>query len=682
MIEVELPDGRVVEVETDDPQQAAEAARKFLAPQRTTGQELARQGGLSARALVEGVAALPAMVANVPAMAYNTGADLIQGEGQGFRFPEQNQAVSQALTSLGVPQPETPTERVVQDASRTLAGAGSVAGAASRLPGALAGTLAANPGTQAASAIGAGTAGGATREMGGGPLEQFVASILGGLAAPMAVNAANKAGQAARQFIRPQDIDAQVQLTFERAGVDWPALSEAARRQLVEDAKAAVATGQNLDDAALRRLADFRAIGATPMRGDVTQNPRFVTQERNLAKTQANMGAAAGPDLPQIQNANARTVINTLDDVAQSADDAFATGQQIIGRVNAVDDAITGVKNTRYAAARDAAGQDIPLSPAEFINRAREALDKNLKGKYLPPEISSTLDDIATGKAPFDVRVIDILKTDLAAASRGTRDGNTKAAIAIVRNALEASEPKLGQFGTTTPVTGAQGAAMAQASQLPPEALRLLDRARRLAAGQFRWRESYPFIEDALGGAQPDKFVQKHIINGSVENLTGIRRLTGGDRTLRDAIRAQLVGYIRQRGGVDGDVTRFSSAGMEKGLEAIGRRKLALFFSPQEIRRIEAAVNVAKYMQAQPMGAAVNNSNSGAMVVGKALEAVIEGSKFLPFARVVTGANTAITARGAANVSGALVPAAPRVPVPAAPLGLAAVPPSDERRRN
>jgi hypothetical protein len=672
----------VVEVETDDPQAAAEAARKFLQPQRTTGQEVARQGGLSARAMVEGVASLPAMVANVPAMAYNAGADLIQGDGQGFRFPEQNQAVSQALTSLGVPQPENATERVVQDIGRTVSGAGSVVSVASRLPGAIAGTLAANPGTQLASATGSGAAGGATREMGGGPLEQFVASILGGVAAPFAVNAANRAGQAVRSAIRPQDIDAQVQLTFENAGVDWRALSESARRQLVEDAKAAVATGRDLDDAALRRLADFRAIGATPLRGDVTQDPRLITQERNLAKTQANMGATAGPDLGAIQNANAQRVLTTLDEAATSADDAFATGQGLIGRVREVDDAITTAKNTRYTAARKAAGQDIPLSPAEFINQARTALDRELKGKYLPAEISSTLDDIATGKVPFDVRVIDILKTDLARASRGSSDGNVRAAVGIVRNALESAEPRLGQFGTTTPVTGAQGAAMNQASQMPAEALRLLDRARKLAATQFKWQESLPFIEDALGGAQPDKFVQKHVINGSVANAAGIRKLVGGNAPLREAVRAQIIGYLKQRGGADSDVTRFSSAGLEKGIEAIGRRKLLMWFKPDEVQKIESAVRVAKYMQSQPMGAAVNNSNSGALVVGKALDALTEGAKWFPGARMVTGANAAITARSATDVGGALVPAAPRVPLPATPLGLAAVPPRDDDRRD
>lgn len=679
MIEVELPDGRIVEVETNDPQVAAAAAKKFLSPQRSVGQDLARQAGLTARAVAEGALALPATVANLPAMAYNKGADLIQGEGEGFRFPEQNQAISGALDSLGVPRPENATERVVQDVGRTLAGAGTVAGAAARAPGAIAATLAANPGTQAASAIGAGGAGGVTREMGGGPLEQFVASILGGVAAPFAVNAAQKAGNAASNLIRPKDVEAQVRLTFEKAGVDWQALSANARRQLVEDAKAAVATGRDLDADALRRLADFRAIGATPMRGDITQNPSLITQERNLAKTQANMGSVSGPDLSQIQNQNAQRVISTLDDVAQSADDAYSTGQQLIGRVQQVDDAITAAKGARYDAARSAAGQDIPLSPKSFIDSARTELDRQLKGKYLPAEISGTLDDIATGKMPFDVRVIDILKTDLARAARGSKDGNVKAAVGIVRDALESAELKTTQFGGQQAVTGAQGAAMSQASQLPPSALRLLDRARSLAKKQFDWQKSYPFIEDALGGAQPDKFVQKHIINGSVENLTGIRKLTGGNQTLREAVRAQLVAYIKQRGGVDSDVTRFSSAGLEKGLEAIGRRKLALFFSPAEIKRIEAAVNVARYMQAQPMGSAVNNSNSATTIIGKLLDGLTESAKYFPGARMVTGAQTYITSQNAANVSGALVPRQP-VQVPASPLALGLIPGEQDRR--
>src|SRR5690606_24840681 len=88
------------------------------------GGTLARQGGLTARHFVEGALTLPAMAANVPASLYNAAADLVAGEGNGFRFPNQMEAVSGLLSDAGLPEPEGATERVVGDMSQALVGAG------------------------------------------------------------------------------------------------------------------------------------------------------------------------------------------------------------------------------------------------------------------------------------------------------------------------------------------------------------------------------------------------------------------------------------------------------------------------------------------------------------------------------------------------------------------------------
>lgn len=661
--------------------------------------DIPRQFGLAARYGLEGAGDVAGIVGN-PIAAFGNKATEALGLGTPFSTIGTSGLATQAADAIGLPSPEGANERVVADASRLLVGAGTMAGGANAVAkgatgagNALLTTLAANPGSQAASAVGAGLAGGSVREAGGGPWEQFAASLLGGVVSPLALSATQAGVRQAESFLRqkmqPNEIEGQVKVVFERAGVNWGELSEGARRSLIEDAKGAVYSGQSLDDAALRRLADYRNVGATPLTGDITQDPGLITRQRNLAKTQANMAVTPGADLSQVQNQNAKTVLSTLDDAASSPKDAYATGQAVIDRVKTVDDAISSAKNAAYDTARDAVGQEIPLTPATFINKAWDELDRQLKGKYLPAEIRDTLAGIAKGEMPFDVRTIDILKTDLSRAMRkAANDGSAKAALSIVRDALESTEPKLGQFGGSQVVTGQAGDAMAAASKLPPEALRLLDKARKLSASQFKWRESAPFIEDALSGADPDKFVQKHIINGSVADLAKLRKLAGGDPILRDAVRAQLVGYIKARGGADTDVTKFSSAGLEKGLEALGDRKLTMWFTPQELSKLKSAVNVAKYMQSQPIGSAVNNSNTGAMVVGKVLDLIVSKSKLLPLGESlvsgpITNIRAGIDARQLQNVGDALAIPQPRQPLPAGALALgAAVPPGNQDRRN
>lgn len=165
---------------------------------RTLPEELARQGGLTARALAVpaggamlgaamgapfgGVGAIPGAIAGATAASLaeplsNLGTTLYNYF-SGANQPTATQAIEQGLTQMGLPQPETATERVVQSASRALTDAATGAAAARGIAGALpqggvgqgvAQTLAADPGAQAiSSALGAGVGQGAT-EMGMSP---------------------------------------------------------------------------------------------------------------------------------------------------------------------------------------------------------------------------------------------------------------------------------------------------------------------------------------------------------------------------------------------------------------------------------------------------------------------------------------------------------------------------------
>ena len=78
------------------------------------------------------------------------------------------------------------------------------------------------------------------------------------------------------------------------------------------------------------------------------------------------------------------------------------------------------------------------------------------------------------------------------------------------------------------------------------------------------------------------------------------------------------------------DITKFSNAGYRAALRNIGDEKLAVFFSPSEIQQLKAIGDAAKYMQAQPVGSAVNNSNSGALVLGRGLDMLDSIANYVP----------------------------------------------------
>jgi hypothetical protein len=158
--------------------------------------DILRQLGLTARAAVTGAASLPAMLADVPAGLVNIAA------GRQI-FKPQTQALSETLTMMGLPEPKTSQERVVQDITSALGGVAAPAKVATQMGPAASKFFAENLGAQTAAAIGGAGASGYAKEEGASPFMQMMGSIAGA-AAPGAGSALlPAAGRAAREVVRP-----------------------------------------------------------------------------------------------------------------------------------------------------------------------------------------------------------------------------------------------------------------------------------------------------------------------------------------------------------------------------------------------------------------------------------------------------------------------------------------------
>ncbi len=266
-------------------------------PQRTMLEDLSHQLGLTVRAGVNGLVALPAMASDAITGPINAALDvyhdaraptvreLVVGKERGFRFQRAGHAVDNFMSKAGVAVPENATERVVQDVTSSMAGTGGMVKAGQVLAtrgGTLAKgvgeALAGGPKLQLASAATGATASGATREGGGGEGEQAVVGVLGSLAPALApaastaaVRGALRGGEAGRKRI------ADNIATFEAAGVQ-PTLGQAAggKLQRVEAlvAKAPGGAGvvaefanKQADDmaASVQRVSDQLAPGANAM---------------------------------------------------------------------------------------------------------------------------------------------------------------------------------------------------------------------------------------------------------------------------------------------------------------------------------------------------------------------------------------------------------------------------------
>jgi hypothetical protein len=224
--------------------------------EQPAGNSIARQLGLALRAGVQGVAALPGMVADAATGVVNAGLDAVRGPGNGFRFQRTSEALGNVMDAAGVPQPANATERVVQDVVSAGMGAGATVGAARKVAqvgGEVAQgvgrALAQGPGAQAASSAAGAGAAGAVREDGGSDAAQIGAGLAAGLGTVLA-----------------------------------PAAGGAAARGLMRG-------GEGGRQAAAQRLADFDAAGVQPTLGQVTQNPAIRGAESVLARTPGASGA-------------------------------------------------------------------------------------------------------------------------------------------------------------------------------------------------------------------------------------------------------------------------------------------------------------------------------------------------------------------------------------------------------
>ena len=600
------------------------------------GKELARQVGLTARYGLEGLGQAAEIVTEPVRNLVTDPAMRAIGQPEGKPMGKTMEGIAD---TIGLPKPANETERVVGDAARFMAGGAGMAGAARQVarvaaPGTLqaaAELMAANPGTQIASAAGAGAGAGIAREAGGSEGMQMAAGLAGGLAAGGAVPAVRSGLQWAGKLLpgsAPQ-VEQQLAQTLGRAGVDWADVPEGIRQGMRAEAERALSAGQSLDADALSRLVDFQRVGATPTRGTLTLDPAQITREQNLARMGINSTDTGLHGLAKVQNENNAALITAMNRLgAGAADDAHSVGARTIGALQRGLDADKAAISDLYGLARDSAGRSFPLDGHTFTTTASKLLDDALLGGALPPSVQQHMNRIAAGEVPFTVDYAEQLKTAMGKLQRATNDGQTRMALGLVRQALD--DAPVMELGRAGPAAGARALGGAQpyagGVELGEQALGAFSRARLANRDMMQRVERIPGLKAVYeGSAAPDDFVQKYVISRNAKAADTGRmadELRRSDPTTLEAVRGGIASHLKAAaiGAASDETGKFSASGYNRALLALGPRKLGQFFSPEEIAQLKAVGKVAQYTTVQPVGSAVNNSNSGALLMGRGLD--------------------------------------------------------------
>lgn len=362
---------------TVDAKAPASKQEVALQSRRTKMEELARQIGLTVRAGVSGVAAVPAMVSDAATGVVNAGLDAVAGEGNGFRFQKAGDALGNVMTAAGLPKPENYTERVVQDVASGMASAGGFVGAGKALAtggSALAknvgNTLAAGPGLQVGSAAAGTGAAAITREEGGGAGAQLAAGLMAGLTPGFAVPAVKAT---ARGILRG---------------------GEAGRQRVAEN------------------IAAFEAAGTSPTLGQATEGRIARATESLLAKTPGGAGVIAKRAQGQADDM-ANAVQKLSDELAPGAS-AVNAGEAIAKGVRVFKEGFKLTQNRLYNTLDKHIASDTPIQ-VTGTQQALKTLNADIPGA---PSLSEFFKNAK-------IKGIDrALQADLDASAASAADGN------------------------------------------------------------------------------------------------------------------------------------------------------------------------------------------------------------------------------------------------------------------
>jgi hypothetical protein len=296
----------------------------------------------------------------------------------------------------------------------------------------------------------------------------------------------------------------------------------------------------------------------------------------------------------------------------KAAPDVYGTkkienSQGIIDAYKELDTKLNTGINADYQALRDAAGGQFPVDAPKLLQNVEAKLKKELLSNEAPKGQFSELQRLAKDQNMTFEDYLS-LRRNLGDIARTSQDGNTRKAASYMIEELE----KL-------PL-------QKEAAALKP----LADKARASARARFQMLEKDPAMKAAVTDAVPaDKFIDKFVVNGVNKNINTMVENLGRDSPAHQHMAAGTVNWLKDKAGIVDETGNFSQAGYNKALKQLDDVKnLNMIFNQEAASQLKTLGNVARYTQAQPRGAFVNNSNtlvgSLAEKAGKAIGVGVE----------------------------------------------------------
>lgn len=427
------------------------------------------------------------------------------------------------------------------------------------------------------------------------------------------------------------NVDVHLNDALKVKGMKLSDLSDDVAKGLRADAKKALSSGKALSPDAVARKVVLDRLGIKGTRAQITGDPKLWQQEAELAKV------SAGDALRDKFIADNKKLAGLLDEsitaTGGKAIDQYGVSQEametLVGRY-AKNKEFVG---SAYDIARKAQGNNAVLDGASFAEEANSILKKEYASMSLPPSIKKMLKDISKNPDEFTLNQADefikLLNREYKTSLNMGQETSTSNAIGLVRKALKERQAQA--------LDGFLGNDSAVAYKF----------ARDAHGANIQLKEQIPILKDAIKGVKPDKIFTSRILNGNVDELNKtIEVLSANNPQVVRDIKQQTLEFISKEAIKQNGQP--SPAAMKKALDGIGDRKLAILFSPDEVRRIKDIGMAMEYLITQPNHSYVNNSNTSAGLMnyfGRFIKSAGDLGQYIP----VIGNNIVQPLQGAAT---------------------------------
>ena len=330
------------------------------------------------------------------------------------------------------------------------------------------------------------------------------------------------------------------------------------------------------------------------LRGQLTRDPMQYAVEQNLRGIQGT----GEPIQALLQKQNSALIQNLDAFGAKIGDDVTTSGHTLKNALRKADQAEAQAVRDSYTAYRNSTGKNIDV-PLQGLAQDYARVLKDFGADQIPQGVRNNLNELGLLKGgQLKVTTIDDAENLIKVINRNydpaKQPKGTINALDDLRNSLNNSIREAG-------------------ANLPGEAGAAARAAREAASQRFKTIESIPALRDIMKGKEPDKFVQNHILNGNVDEISRMTKyLEANNPEALNQVRNDVMRFIKQRvvGNVSDENARFSQAQLKAFLSDASEQRLKRFLSAEQITGLKQLNKVAENALVEPVSAAVNKANT------------------------------------------------------------------------